>query len=271
MKRLILGLVLILSPGYGAKLTSDSNPSNIRIVPVRPTPEPDNIATFITFPKESQIVYNQPIGVQLRVQGYPLGVMSDFDRKKQIYNDPMGQSMLVIIDNHHPIEIYKSFVDSLDRNNIYFDLTLNTTIPYQLEEGMHVIRTFPSRSFGEGLKEPGAFAASIFYIGERKNNLTINLNAPYLTYNEPLETLSYNEVQPLLLDFYITNVRLSNDGYKVKVIIDKNIERILTSWTPYYIYGLKRGIHTIRLQLLNAKNEVQQGLFNDVTRRIHVD
>ncbi|NGX39060.1 MAG: hypothetical protein KR126chlam1_00380 [Chlamydiae bacterium] len=248
-----------------------ANPTDVRIVGVKPTPEPGNVKTVIQFPKEKQVVGSSSVNVQIRLTGFPLGVPSnDFDRAKQIYNDPNGQSMLVFVDNNHPIEIYKSFIDSLDGNNLFFDLTLTTQIPYTLQEGMHVIRAFPDRSFGESLKSPGSYDASIFYVGKRENNLNVNLKAPYLTYNEPLETMTYTASKPLLLDFYLSNIQLSRDGYKVRVTIDGNIERLLTQWIPYYIYGLAAGRHTVRLQLLDEKNEVEPGLFNDVTRTISV-
>ena len=160
----------LFSADFGPK---KANPTSVRIVPVQPTPEPDNVETTIIFPKEGQVLYGNPVKVQVRLIGFPVGVMSDFDRKNEIFNDSNGQSLLVFVDNHHPIEIYKSFVDSLDNNNIFYKLTLTTRVPFYLKEGMHVIRAFPDRSFGESLKQPGNYAVSTFYIGSRKNNNTI--------------------------------------------------------------------------------------------------
>ncbi len=268
----VLLVLLLCSVGFAAEFTPQKiNPSGVRIVPVRPTPEPDNVQTTIVFPKEEQVLAGNPVNVQVRLRGFPIGTLSDFDRAKEIYNDPNGQSLLIFIDDYHPFEIYKSFVDSLDQNNLFFDLTLNKDIPYELKEGIHVIRAFPDRSYGESLKRPGCYDASVFYIGKKENAKEVNLKAPYLTYNEPLETLRYNEKQPILLDFYLSNTQLSRDGYKVRVIINDTITRILTLWAPYYIYGIPKGQHTIQLQLLNPKNEVEPGMFNDVKRTITVD
>ncbi len=269
---LFLTFSIICSVGFAAEFAPrKANPTEIRIVPVRPTPEADNVKVTLQFPKNEQVMYQQPINVQIRVLGFPVGTMSDFDRKKQVYNDPMGQSIMVFVDDYHPIEIYKSFVDALDPNNLYYDWTLNKDIPFNLDEGMHVIRTFPDRSFGESLKNPGCFAAGIFYVGEQKDDLDVDLNGPYLTYNEPQATIRYTEKKPLLLDFYITNTQLSQDGYKVLINIDNTVKRSLTRWVPYYIYGLKQGTHTFRLQLLDEKNKVVPGFFNDVERQITID
>jgi len=110
-----------------------------------------------------------------------------------------------------------------------------------------------------------------FYIGERKDNLDVDLCGPYLTYNEPLASLRYCSCKPILLDFYLSNIQLSQDGYKVRVTIDGDITRVLTQWVPYYIYGIPSGSHTVQLELINEKNEVAPGIFNKVTRTIQVD
>lgn len=269
--KLLLSLLAICSLSFADSIPSTyTNPSSIRITPEAPTPEPDNVETTILFPRNGEIEQN-PVRVQVRLLGFPVGTTSDFPRRKEIYDDPEGQSLLIFIDNYHPFEIYNSFVNALDQSNIYYDLTLTKTIPYDLDEGMHVIRTFPGRSYGEGLKNPMSYQASVFYIGSEENNLDVNLNGPYLTYNEPLETLTYPVGKPLLLDFYLSNVQLSQDGYKVRVTIDGTVQRILTNWTPYYIWGLQSGQHKIRLQLLDGKNSVVPGIFNDVERIITID
>ena len=272
MRVLAILMLLLTAPHFAAEIgTKKPNPSNVRIVPVSPTPEPTNVETRIVFPKEGQVLWSNPVRVQVRLMGFNVGTNSDFERAREIFNDPEGQSLLIFIDDHHPIEIYRSTIDSLDNNNLFYDLNLTKRIPFYLKEGMHVIRTFPDRSYGESLKGPGCYSAGIFYIGSQIDNLDVDLNGPYLSYNEPLETLRYQSDKPILLDFYLSNIQLSRDGYKVKVTIDDDIVRSLTHWVPYYIYGLPAGKHTIRLQLIDEKNEQVPGLFNDVTRTIVVD
>lgn len=245
---------LFFISGFAAEINGGkANPSEVRIIPVSPTPESDNVETTIVFPKRMELIYQTPFETQIRLDGYPLGTSSDFDRKKQIYDDPSGQSMRIFVDNYPPLDIYDSFVDSLDQNNLFYNLTLNKSIHYDLSSGTHVLRAFPVRSYGESLKGPGSFSARIFYVGSRKNNSELNLQKPYLTYNEPLESVSYDERLPILLDFYLSNIQLSKDGYKVRINIDDTVKRRIIAWTPYYIYGLKKGSHTIRLQLLDEK------------------
>jgi hypothetical protein len=137
---------------------------------------------------------------------------------------------------------------------------------------MHIIRTFPVRSYNESVKSERAFAASTFYYQTKKESAVMDLSKPYLTYNEPQGEYDYakKDMQPILLDFYLTHCDLSQDGYKVRLTIDNTDKRTLTAWQPYYIYGLGKGLHKVRLELLDPSNNVIPGPFNDVTRTIVV-
>lgn len=261
--------ILISSCCFGAQTKpAPTNTSSIRVVPVDPTPEADNVESFISFPKANQRVYQLPVEIQLKLIGYPIGNMSDFDRQKELINDSQGQSMRIIVDEYPYLSIYSSFVDGLDNNNIFYDQTLTKQVPYDLDRGMHVIRAFPVRSYGESLKGSNCFAASVFYIGSKDSSVDIDLSGPYLTYNEPQGRYPYRPGRPILLDFYLSNTELSRDGYKVQLTIDGHVERQLTSWVPYFLYGLSRGKHSIKLELLDGQNKLVPGIFNTVEKEI---
>lgn len=270
MKALLtLSLTLFTGFIFSAELRHhEINPAELRVVPVDSTPEADNVEITIVFPKEDQLVNKTPVELQIRLNGYPLANMSDFDRRFEIKNDPNGQSVRVFIDDLPYFSIYEAFVDNLDDNNFYFQQTLFEKIPYSLKSGIHYIRTFPVRSFGESLKGEGCYNASAFYYkSEKGSSLDVDLNGPYLTYNEPQG--SFNANKPILLDFYLTGARLSRDGYKVRLSIDSD-NRIITTWAPHYIYGLGKGKHTIQLQLLDPQNKPVGGSFNTVKKEITV-
>jgi len=266
----LLALLLALSsPLALAPLTAEGNPA-IRLVPVEPTPEPSHAELIISFPGEGEVKDSNPVNMQMRVQGFPIGTGSDFERTKEIYNDPDGQSVHIIIDNEPYFAVHEAFVDALDNNEVYFDQTLDFDIPIRLKPGAHVIRAFPVRSYNESLKDPGCFTARTFYFQKKTPLKDIDLSGPYLTYNEPQDEYDFSVTQPILLDFYITNCQLSQDGYKVNLFIDGTKERTLTRWAPCYIYGLKKGHHKVRLQLIDPDNKPVPGVFNDVTRTIKV-
>ena len=130
---------------------------------------------------------------------------------------------------------------------------------------------FPTRSYGESLKKENNFTDTYFYIENKKINEDVNLSDPFITYNEPSGYMTLNTKDPILFDFYVSNCFLSSDGYKVKVAIDKDITRIVNMWMPYYIYGLKSGKHSLRLQLVDKNYKQVPGIFNDVTRTFYVN
>jgi hypothetical protein len=266
-------LTLLCTTAFSAKLEEQApNLKGIQVVPVEPTPDPDHVETSILFPKNNELKTSSPVKGQIRVSGFTLGYDSEQPRSKEIFNDPKGQSLHIFVDNQPYFSVNEALIDALDDVDEYFDSTADFEIPFKLQPGMHVIRTFPVRSYNESVKSGRAFMATTFYYQEKKNNPQIDLNGPYLTYNEPQGEYepTGRHPQPILLDFYLTNCELSQDGYKVRLSIDNDNQRTIVSWQPYYIYGLKKGMHTIRLELLDPQNQLVPGLFNDVSRTIVV-
>ena len=214
---------------------------------------------------------SQPTKMIVKVSNYPLGEESDFKRKDEIKNWNIGQSMRVILDNNPFFAKITEEIDPFDDDAIYFDTSYEFNIPEIISEGQHTLRAYLVRSYGESLKEKNTFVASTFYYNNKTPLKDVNLKAPFLTYNEPAPQRMYDDNKPVLLDFYVSNCVLSHDGYKVKLIIDKDFIRYLDKWTPYYIYGLRKGMHQIELQLVDSKNNVVPGLFNTSKNEIQVN
>ncbi len=248
----------------------ESNPSNIRTMPVARTPESNTIVLKIAIPQNGQVV-GSPTWVQFRIDGFALGAASQFERSSEIVETNMGQTVHVVVDNYPYFPINEPALDPFDEGGYYYDTSYKFEIPYQLDSGMHTLRMFPARSFGESLKGENTFAAIQFYVGNEKNSSGIDLSQPYLTYNEPSSLMPLSSDKPVLLDFYVTNTELSSDGYKVRLTIDGKINRLITSWQPYYIYGLKKGKHTIRLELIDSENKLVSGKLNDIKQTIYVN
>jgi hypothetical protein len=253
-----------------------ANPTNIRVISTNPTPEPEHVTIKIIYPRPFEVRGGSNKDVQVRIDGFALGVNSDFPRKREIYNDPDGQSLHFVIDNQPHFSRNIALVSALDDSENYFEQTMEFPIPGDLDPGLHVLRVFPVRSFNESLKGDGCFAARVFYYqsetcNDEFRNQKIDLDAPYITYNEPQGKYKFSSTHPILLDFYVSNTQLSRDGYKVRLSIDGGGKRLLTQWIPYYIYGMKRGTHKIRLQLLDPQNKLVPGPLNDVTRTIMIE
>jgi hypothetical protein len=242
----------------------------IRLMAVRPTPESETASIYIALPHDGAMVKGNPVWIQTRVEGYALGADSYFDRSYEIANSDMGQTLHVIVDDHPYFAINEPAIDPFREQGNYYIISYKFEVPFRLGTGFHTIRMFPARSFGEALKGENTFAVSTFYIGDDKDRIGADLSKPYLTYNEPSDQMNLVEGKPILLDFYLSNCELSSDGYKIRLTIDGSVTRTITSWQPYYIYGLKKGKHTVRLELVNSKNLVVDGPFNNVQRTITV-
>ncbi|CAM0117248.1 hypothetical protein [Rhabdochlamydiaceae symbiont of Dictyostelium giganteum] len=238
------------------------------VTPVESTPESDLTELRIAYPKNQVIDLENPVNVQMRLELYPLGFDSDFARAKEIRNSSEGQAIRVIIDDQPYLLVNQAIDDIMGSEEINLDQILMVKIPETLSSGEHIIRAYPVRSFGESLKNREAFATSTFYTGEKIVNASLDLMSPFLTYNEPQG--HFDPRQPILLDFLVSNATLSSDGYKVRLTIDGSNERILTEWTPYYLYGLGSGSHTIKLELLDFENTVISPLFNDLEHTITI-
>ncbi len=260
----LVSLPLVAQKGNGAM-------DQIRIVAVNATPEPETVVTIVQLPHDGSVVNGNPVWVQLRVDGFALGTDSPFDRRSEIANSSMGQTIHVVIDNEPYFAINGPSIQPFNEEGFYYNQSYKFEVPTKLKEGLHTIRVFPSRSFGESLKGEKTYNATYFFVGKETNGSQANvLSRPYLTYNEPSDQMGLVENKPVLLDFYIANCELSPDGYKVRLTIDGKIQRTFVSWRPYYVYGLKKGKHTLRLELLDEKNKVVTGPYNDVQQTIVV-
>lgn len=272
LKSALLGSLLMGSIAQaGVELKEGpANPNEIQIVPVEKTPEPGQVSLSISYPKNGKLETEQPVEVEMKLEWFPLGVDSgNFPRRKEIRNSNEGQTLHVFIDLFGYFTINEALFDAVDDHDEFYDQIAEFDIPYKLTEGMHIIRAFPCRSFGESLKDSSPSVAEVFYYKKKEPSMDIDFSKPYLTYNEPQGRFP-DAKKPILLDFYINNCALSKDGYKVRVRIDGANERFLYDWVPYYIYGLTPGNHKIEMELISPQNEIVPGLFNKVTRTIIV-
>jgi hypothetical protein len=264
----IVSISLSVCSVWGASVEGQQSNTGIRVIQMRPTPEPDEVEVRFAFPLEGELKTENPVITQLRLEAYPLGFASDFPRAREIRDSDEGQSIHIIVDGKHHFDVNEAIDDVAENEEIDFDQIIQAKIPYDLSNGIHILRAFPVRSFGECLKNPKCFAATYFYFGKAEKKPSIDLDKPYLTYNTPEG--EFQNGQPILLDFYLSNTQLSKDGYKVRLTIDGTDKRILTEWVPYFIYGLKKGSHSIKLELLDPKGKVLAPLFNDLEQTIVV-
>ncbi len=277
MTRFLPGVVMTLFPTIFAAfsllaaqpVTVESDDS-IQVIPVARAPESSVVVLALAIPQQGKVYDSNPVWVQFRIDGYALGMNTPGARADELAQSEMGQTLHVIVDNEPYLAVKDNAIDPFNEEGYYYDTSYKFKLPYRLKEGMHTVRLFPARSFGESLKGENTYQAITFYVGSKSNRSDMDLGKPYLTYNEPTNQLYLTESKPVLLDFYLSNCELSADGYKVRLTIDGKVKRTLSSWQPYYIRGLEAGSHTVRLQLIDRSGKQVPGAFNDVERNIRI-
>ncbi|MGI8892535.1 MAG: hypothetical protein ACR2GN_03645, partial [Bacteroidia bacterium] len=152
------------------------------------------------------------------VENYKLGSMTESPMADHTANSHQGQHIHWILNN----EPYTAHYES--------------TIEKELQTGKHLLLAFLSRSYHESLKHNTAYVLNQLNVGQ-SDQVDFNLSDPHLFYSRPKGDYTAEEMQNLLLDFYLVNTDLSQNGMKVKVSID-GTEFILTQWKPYLVQGL---------------------------------
>ncbi len=255
----LLSTLLISCSKHQEQTAIDTTAVQVAVVPAPQRAYPDVTLTIVS-PKEGETLKNpaDSVKIVMQVSGTELGAHTDGDSTLGIAYSKQGQHVHVIVDAKPYMADYK--------NGEPFNIGV-------LAPGMHTIRAFPSFSWHESMKSPHAFATRTFYVGEKKIDSTQmnNLNGPLLTYSRPKGTYASGEDSKVLLDFFVSNATLAPDKYKVKVWVDTSAMADIVKWQPYYITGLAKGEHTVKLQLIAPDGSVVPGSYNSPSGKITIE
>lgn len=238
-------------------------------------------------PAEGAVIDGTVVEVKLHLAGDLKGY--------QPHKDPVtqkGNHIHVILDNE-PYEAYYELDQPFELRNVV--------------AGQHTLRVFPSRPWHESYKNEKAFQIVTFTVkgsGDASKPTTTsagqtmaNNNSasgsqtregkdmkastagdfdpakPLLTYSRPKGEYQGAEADPIMIDFWLSNVKLKGDGgeYRARYIIDDDEPRYIDKWEPVWLSGWLAGKHTVRLELLGPDQfPVKNGDFNITTREITV-
>jgi hypothetical protein len=142
----------------------------------------------------------------------------------------------------------------------------------ELPVGDHLMLAFLSRSYHMAVKNEHSYVLKKFRVGEptEDQKMEVDFEAPHLFYSRPKGTYSGGDTQKVLLDFFLINNDLAEDGNKVKATINGE-EFTINDWAPYAIEGLPMGENTISLQLVDSEGNYIEGPFNKVERTITLE
>lgn len=235
--------------------TDSTKPKVVAIVKGEHGRAPESVALTVKTPAKDEVIGKDSVKVIVDLQGYMLGLPTEGEQSQGINYSKDGQHIHVIIDD-------KPYMAMYDPEGFM-------TPP--LPEGPHTLRAFPSRSWHESLKLPGAFVAHTFYVGKKGGEPALHDGAPLLTYSRPKGDYKEKDAQRVLLDFYISNCELGKDKFKVIAAIDGQAKDTLTEWVPYFIEGLSDGEHTVKLQLIDPAGQPVPGAFNSPEGKIRIN
>lgn len=183
------------------------------------------------------------------VTGFDLTAQTPDAPARGCANSPDGQHIHFILNNKPYIAEYKA------------DFT------EKAEPGNNVMLAFLSRSYHESLKNSASVVVREFAMPGSDGVPAINLEKdPVLFYSRPKGDYKQFDGEKMLLDFYLLNTNLEDQGYSVRATIDGETW-IINKWDAYFIEGLALGQHTVRLELIDKDGKLVPGPFNDSGER----
>lgn len=232
------------------KEVKDKKPvSTISIEPLTPaSPKFENADLSL---ENYEVQEDGKVAFEFNVENYELGAQTSDAEGKGLANSGKGQH-IHFIPNNSP---YAAHYDSEFFSN-------------ELGEGNHVVLAFLSRSYHESVKSDGAAVLTQIQVGEGGEE--VDLDQELMFYSRPKGTYKGADAKNILLDFYLFNVDLAIDGHKVKATINGQ-EFLLTKWVPYVIKGAPMGELTIKLELIDAENNLVDAPYNPVERTVTLE
>lgn len=205
----------------------------------------------ILSPKKDEILQENTVKVQIKVQGLPIFKDSDLE---------LGPHLTLILDNQPSQAVY--------------DLS-EPVVLESLTPGTHTLRVFASRPWYESFKNDGAYAQTTFHIYTQNGNNTLNPSLPLLTYNRPRGTYG---AEPILLDFYLTNAPLHVIAQENPDVTDWRIKAtingesfLLNDWQSVYLKGFQKGENWVQLEFIDEKGNKVENNYNNTVRIITYD
>jgi hypothetical protein len=181
------------------------------------------------------------------VKNYTLKASSNNNLTGMCANSKDGQHIHFIVDNKPYTALYENY-------NKWTEAS-----------GSHLMLAFLSRSHHQSLKHKSAYQLKAFHVG--KPTKVYDLTAPYLFFSRPKGTYVDKDAEKIMIDFYLVNCTLKKGGYSVKVELDQTHTFYIEEWTPILLEGLAMGEHTLKLTLVNSKDQAVKNEFNGVERK----
>ncbi len=228
--------------------TQQTEEKPLLLTPVKSSPTFEDAILALNSPEEDAELSAGEVPFSYNVTNYQLAAQTEDAEIKMCANSSQGQHIHLILNN----EPYTAHYEAEFKK--------------ELERGHYVALSFLSRSYHESIKQPQAFVLRQFTVGDAQPE-NIDLTSPHMFYSRPKGTYEGADTKKIMLDFYLVNADLSQEGYKVRATINGQ-EFLLTEWVPYFVEGLPLGENTFKLELLDENDQLVDSPFNPVERTI---
>ena len=203
-------------------------------------------------PGDLKIPAGGEVNFTFAVTDYELGAQTGGPNASLLANSGKGQHIHFIL------------------NNQPYSAHYEPAFAKEIPNGVHHLVAFLSRSYHESVKNDNSVVVKKLEIGPNAvDSVGLDMEAPTLIYSRPKGTYSGDDTKNLLLDFFVLNTTLSEDGNKVKATINGE-EFMISEWAPHVVKGLPMGEVTVQLELLDASGNLIPGPFNSVTRTVQL-
>lgn len=142
--------------------------------------------------------------------------------------------------------------------------SVETDVEEMINPGENYIFAALTRSYNMTVHDAAkGYVFTKITIGEGNKSKITKPTGSHIIPISPMGEYAYEYTEKILLDFFQIDAKLSEGGNYVLVSID-NANFKITKWSSFSIEGLSTGSHSISFKLMDAKNQVIPGPFNDL-------
>ncbi|MDF1673156.1 MAG: hypothetical protein P1U41_06600 [Vicingaceae bacterium] len=241
-------LIFLISCGEDTRITNDSVQNDSLAV---------NIKTVIGEAKVIEPVRDEEV-VVLEKDGIKLTEIKAESSKAEL---ALNTNQFKEGKNHLTFSVngMSDYNISYLANNYFLSQFSSDVFEMEFLYGNNVFLAFLTDKNNMAIKSNKGSVLKNAVVGEIEN--MFDMNQPHLFYYLPKSI----GVEPIL-DFYLVNTTLNENGNKVKVTINQT-EFIIKKWAAYQISGLPKPDNTIRIQLIDKDGNLIDGPFNDSGER----
>jgi hypothetical protein len=183
---------------------------------------------------------------EFSVNNFTLGEKTSEQEKLGFKGEENGQFITFISSGHLP----KHSVES--------------TIEEMVNPGENYVFATLTRSYNMSVHDAAkGFVFSKITIEDNNKSKITKPTGSHIVPLSPMGEYPFEFSKKILLDFFLIDTKLSDGGNYVLITID-NTEFKITKWASFAIEGLSFGSHSISFKLMDAKNQVIPGPFNDL-------